>query len=136
MLYPSFADVPCAGWRWPHFTPQELACRCQGRGCRGAYYHDPAFLDALETLRAETGRPLIINSAHRCAVWNTLTGGAPMSWHRKLAVDIRLQPHDRDPLIAAAVACGFTGIGAGRTFLHLDRRAVPARWTYGHEEAL
>lgn len=130
MLYSSYRDVSRAAWRWPHFTPQELACRCGGRGCRGAYWHDADFLDALEALRKETGRPLKINSGHRCAIWNAVVGGVPGSWHRRIAVDIALKGHDGRALVAAAKRCGFTGIGIAKTFIHLDRRETPARWTY------
>lgn len=119
-----------AGWAWPHFGPEELACRCRGVGCRGEYWHDPAFLDALEALRALALRPLIINSGHRCTVRNMLVHGAPKSRHRKLAVDISLDRHARQHLYRCAKKVGFTGIGRGRTFIHLDRRALPAEWTY------
>ena len=124
-----------AGWRWPHFRPEELACKCRARGCRGEYWHDPAFLDALEALRTKVRRPLRINSGHRCGVRNILVRGAPKSRHRRIAADIALRGLDRHALLKAAQACGFTGIGRGRTFLHLDRRIIPASWTYPGAEA-
>ncbi|MEM9224949.1 MAG: D-Ala-D-Ala carboxypeptidase family metallohydrolase [Pseudomonadota bacterium] len=123
-------------WRWPHFTLRELACRCGGRFCRGEYWHAPDFLDALEALRADIGRPLIITSGHRCAQWNAAIGGAPLSQHKTLAVDIALAHHDRLALLAAAERHGFTGIGLARSFIHLDRRAVPARWYYKRSKSL
>lgn len=129
MIYRTFRDMPRAGWRWPHFTPEDLACKCRDEGCRGEYFHDPGFLDALEALRAQVRPRLRINSAHRCAFRNAVAGGAPGSEHRRLAVDISLSGQDRERLIAAAEAAGFTGIGMGRGFLHLDRRETPARWT-------
>jgi zinc D-Ala-D-Ala carboxypeptidase len=130
MLYSSHRLFSRAYWRWPHFTPEELACRCGGRGCRGAYWHDGEFLDALEALRKEMGRPLKINSGHRCAIWNAVVGGVPGSQHRRIAVDIAFQKHDRRAMVAAAEWLGFTGIGIAKSFLHLDRREIPARWTY------
>lgn len=136
MFYASYRDVSRANWRWPHFTPEELACRCGGRGCRGAYWHDPALLDALEALRAEMGRPLKINSGHRCAIWNAVVGGVPNSEHRRMAVDIAFGRHNRRAMVAAAERLGFAGIGIARSFLHLDRRIVPARWTYPGAEDL
>jgi hypothetical protein len=117
--------------RWPNFLPEELACNCGGRFCDGAYHHDEAFLDALQALRNDVGRPLKINSGHRCARWNAAVGGAPMSQHKRLAVDISLDGHDRHALEANAIAHGFTGIGRGLAFIHLDRRAVPTSWNYG-----
>ena len=91
-------------WRWPHFSIAELACRCGGRFCGGEYWHDPAFLDELEQVRADMGAPLVITSGHRCA------------------------------LVAAAERAGFTGFGLARSFLHIDRRARPARWFYPGSE--
>lgn len=133
MLYSSVYDAKAAlgtTWRWPHFSVAELACRCGGRFCNGEYWHDAGFLDALEALRAEAGRPLIITSGHRCAQWNAAVGGAPRSQHKQLAVDIALRGHDRHALRAEAERLGFTGVGLARTFLHLDRRARPVRWVY------
>lgn len=118
-------------WRWPHFSVAELACRCGGRFCAGAYWHDPVFLDGLEDVRRRIGGlPLVITSGHRCAGWNAAVGGAPLSQHKQIAADISLTGHDRFSLLAAAEAAGFTGFGLGRGFLHIDRRARPARWIY------
>jgi hypothetical protein len=130
MLIDCVSDFDAAGWRWPHFVPRELACHCGGRFCRGEYWHDPDFLDALEALRAAIGQPLVINSGHRCALWNTHVGGAAHSMHRTIAVDIRLAGQDRFALLKQAEATGFIGFGLGPNFLHLDRRAKPTRWFY------
>ena len=139
MLYPSFQSGQLRlrdSWRWPHFSVRELACRCGGRFCGGEYWHDAAFLDALEAMRAEAGGPLVINSGHRCAGWNAAVGGAPLSRHKQVAADIRLSGHDRHTLLGAAIGAGFTGLGLGRSFLHVDRRARPARWYYPGSEKL
>ena len=135
MLIAHFPDLDLTGWRWPHFSPRELACRCGGHYCAGEYWHDEGFLDALEALRAALGRPLIVNSGHRCGQWNVSVGGAPHSMHRTIAVDLALAGHDRFALLAAAERLGFTGIGLARTFIHLDRRAAPARWYYKRSAA-
>ena len=134
MLIENVSEFHAAGWRWPHFMPAELSCRCGGRFCAGEYWHDPDFLDALEVLRAEAGRPLVVNSGHRCAVWNTYVGGARFSLHRSIAADIALAGHDRHTLLDAAGRLGFTGLGLAKTFLHLDRRPRPARWFYPRSE--
>lgn len=135
MLIAHFPDFDLTGWRWPHFSPRELACRCGGHFCAGEYWHDAGFLDALETLRAAMGQPLIVNSGHRCDQWNASVGGAPHSMHRTIAVDLALAGQDRFALLAAAERLGFTGIGLARTFIHLDRRATPARWYYKRSAA-
>ena len=117
--------------RWPNFRPAEFACKCAGRFCDGRYWHDEEFLDALQALRREAGRPLVINSGHRCPEWNEASDGARKSPHLKIAADIALEGHDRWALRDAAIRCGFKGLGFGRTFLHIDRRANEARWDYG-----
>ena len=131
-LHPSWAEVNTAGWRWPHFTAQELSCKCRGRHCRGEYFHDPDFLDALERLRGAVDRPLKLNSGRRCEGHNRAEGGASRSQHAlRIAGDISLAGHDRTTLARLAVAAGFTGIGFGRTFLHVDmRRESRTAWNY------
>lgn len=137
MLYRSAPEAHQAlgtSWRWPHFSVLELACRCGGRFCEASYWHDPEFLDALEALRSVVGRPLILTSAHRCAQWNAAVGGAPLSKHKGIAVDIFLKGHNRTELREAALQLGFRGLGLARTFIHLDRRARPAVWYYGRSK--
>jgi hypothetical protein len=120
------AEGPWDAARWPHFSLREIACRCCGET-----YVDAAALDALERLRCDLARPLVITSAHRCALHNARVGGAPLSRHKRLAFDIALAGHDPLRLVTAARAAGFTGFGFGQTFLHLDTRARPAHWFYG-----
>ena len=103
MLIESFTKFDTSLWRWPHFSPRELACRCGGRFCRGEYWHDESFLDALEALRADMAAPLVINSGHRCDLWNAWVGGAAHSMHKQIAVDVSLAGHDRFALLHAAV---------------------------------
>lgn len=121
-------------FRWAHFKPWELACNCPRKAphfCQGEYFHDPAFLDGLMGLRVRVARPLRINSGHRCAKRNVYAGGATNSQHLTIAADISLDGHDRWALRAAAEAEGFTGVGLGLGFLHVDRRASRAVWDYG-----
>lgn len=119
-----------AVWRWPHFSPKELACKCGGRYCRGQYFHDEAFLDNLQALRAVAG-PLRLTSARRCERHNQAVGGASRSQHvLRIAVDIDLGGHDRAALAGQAVKAGFTGIGFGAGFLHVDQRAGRTAWNY------
>jgi zinc D-Ala-D-Ala carboxypeptidase len=127
-LYRDVSKRDLTGWRWPHFTAQELACECH-RHCKGEYYHSPAFLDALEAMRAIIG-PLTINSARRCKGHNRAVGGVANSMHtRTIAADIAIGTYDRKALANAAVKAGFRGIGYGRTFMHVDL-GVRRVWTY------
>ncbi len=126
-----FSSTPPAaqlGWRWPHFTAAELACSCR-KHCQGEYFHDPRFLDALEAMRRDVG-PLTIRSGHRCLAHNKAVGGVANSYHTKsIAADIAVTANTRGRILRAAVNAGFTGLGYGRDFLHVD--LGPARaWTY------
>lgn len=102
-------------WPWPHFTPEEMACRHCGQG-----YYWPDFMDCLEGARLSVGRSFHILSAHRCSLHNARIGGAPLSQHLHLAADIALAGHDRAALLAACRAAGFTGFGFYTSFLHID----------------
>jgi len=85
-------------------------------------------MKASSTRWKPSARPLAVNSWHRCEQWNVSVGGATNSMHRTIAVDLALAGHDWFALLAAAERLGFTGIGRARMFIHLDRRAAPARW--------
>jgi zinc D-Ala-D-Ala carboxypeptidase len=111
--------------RWPSFSPGEFDCKGSGE-----YWHDPRALDMLQAMRSAIGKPLVINSGHRSAAHNARVGGVPNSQHRRWAVDISTDGHDRRELVRAAIAAGFTGIGFGATFLHLDPRSKPVAWPY------
>lgn len=111
-------------WRWPNFSAVELSCR----HC-GEYYHDEAALDALQRARNLVGKPLIINSAHRCVEHNRTVDGVKDSQHLRIAFDIQLAGHDRHRLMKACQKAGFGSFGFYRTFLHVDLR--PGRSWYG-----
>lgn len=120
-----------AGWRWPHFTPKELACKCGGRFCQGEYFHNPEFLDGLEILRSAVGQPLVVTSGRRCVGHNARVNGAEQSQHKvAIAGDISLMGHDPADLARHAVRAGFRGIGFGSSFLHLDWRATRTAFHY------
>ena len=113
---------PISHWNWPDFDPSEFACR----HC-GATYYWPEFLDRLQMARSEVGRPFIILSGHRCSLHNARIGGAPLSQHLKLAVDISAVGHSRRRLLTACHTAGFTGFGFYHTFLHIDLGG-PRQW--------
>ena len=114
--------------RWPNFSAAELSCRHCGES-----YHWPEFVDRLQGLRDEIKKPLYILSGHRCALHNARVGGAPLSQHLKLAVDISLRDINRFQLRDAAKSIGFSGFGYYSTFLHLDL-GRPRHWV-GSEKA-
>jgi uncharacterized protein YcbK (DUF882 family) len=109
----------------PHFSQSEF------RDKRAGVSVDVPvrLLGALEHLRGQVGRPIVIVSGYRTLDTNRAVGGAPASRHLVGdAVDI-------PPGIATvdqAEAAGFVGIGSsGPWAIHVDvRPGPPARWTY------
>lgn len=126
----TWRNVNMAEWRWPHFKPEELACRGTGR-----LKIDPHSLDALEKLRARLGgAPMILNSAYRSPGHNRAVGGAKASQHLLAkAFDVSMKNHDPMVFENAAQSCGFRGIGhyPKHGFMHIDTRDTPARWNSG-----
>src|SRR6185436_12886527 len=75
-FYAHWRDVPAAAWRWPNFSPAEIACRGTGK-----LLVNEAALDALQALRRHLNKPLIIRSAYRSPEHNRSVGGAKASKH-------------------------------------------------------
>ena len=125
-------------WRWQHFSPDELRCKC---GC-GKVDMAPDFLDRLERLRVAFARPMPISSGFRCpshnlAVSATGATGPHTTGH---AVDVRVSRKDAYDLAALAMRLNFTGIGFAQKgaarFIHLDDlpdapgQPRPTIWSY------
>ena len=91
-------DVPGSAWRWPNFSPAEIACRGTGK----LLINEPA-LDKLQALRDRLGKPLIVRSAYRSPEHNRAVGGATRSKHLDgAAFDIAMANHDPVAFEAAA----------------------------------
>jgi uncharacterized protein YcbK (DUF882 family) len=118
----------------PHFKKSELACRCRRRDCQ-AVPMNRAFMQRLEAIRMDWGRPLVVTSGVRCEIWNKKVGGADQSQHvLGLAVDLYfLETNEAVAFAALAEKHGFGGIEAGIHLVHLDGRSGHARWTYDHK---
>ena len=111
-------DVPESTWRWPNFSPAEIACRGTGR----LLINEPA-LDRLQALRDRLGKPLIVRSAYRSPEHNRAVGGAKRSKHLAgTAFDIAMANHDPVVFEAAAREVGFLGFGfyPRSSFMHVD----------------
>jgi zinc D-Ala-D-Ala carboxypeptidase len=106
-FYTHFRNVPAAAWRWPNFSPAEIACRGTGK-----VVLNEAALDKLQALRDRLGKPLILRSAYRSPEHNRAVGGAKASKHMEGgAFDIAMANHDPEAFEAAARAVGFQGFG-------------------------
>lgn len=118
MRYSSWQAVPAETWRWPSFSPREIACK----GTGSIRINEDA-LDKLQALRNLLNKPLILTSAYRSPEHNKRVGGAKHSLHMKgIAFDVRMDNHDPHEFEAAARAVGFTGFGYYRKngFMHID----------------
>jgi hypothetical protein len=116
--YRHFRDVPEHLWRWPNFSPAEIACRGTGQ----IKLH-PEALDKLQALRDRLGKPLIVRSAYRSPEHNRAVGGAPRSKHMDgTAFDIAMTNHDPAAFEAEAREVGFLGFGfyPRSGFIHID----------------
>ena len=118
-IFNNWRDFPMERWRWPNFSPEEMACRGTGK----LLIHEPS-LDMLQALRELLGVPMLVNSAYRTPQYNaTLPGAAKNSQHLVgRAYDISMLNHDPARFIGAAEQVGFTGIGTypGSNFVHID----------------
>lgn len=124
--YANFKDFPMRDWRWPDFSPRELACK--GTGKLGI---DEDAMDALQALRSALGKPIVINSAYRSPEHNRAVGGAASSQHLLArAFDCRMENHNPAAFEAAARSAGFTSFGyyVKNGFMHIDTRDQPATW--------
>jgi len=116
--YAHFRDVPESAWRWPSFSPAEIACRGTG-----AIKINTDAMDKLQTLRNRLGKPLIVRSGYRSPSHNRAVGGAPASKHMLgTAFDIAMSNHNPVAFEAAARAVGFLGFGfySRSGFMHID----------------
>ncbi len=124
-FYSSWKNVPASAWRWPNFSPAEIACRGDGK-----ILINGDALDKLQALRIALGKPMIVFSAYRSPEHNKKVGGAKASQHMNgCAFDISMANHDPAAFIAAARKAGFRGIGTypRSNFVHVDTGPVLGR---------
>lgn len=114
-----------------NFLESDFRCRC---GCGLLILH-PGFIESLQAVRTQFGRPMNVTSGCRCEPYNARVGGNSRSLHvcdrqqrpgqqGALAADIATPDgFYRGALFKTAWEHGFSiGWNAKRGFLHLDRR--------------
>ena len=90
--YAHFKDFPAAQWRWPSFSPREVACKGTGE-----LLVDDQALDKLQALRTALSKPLVLTSAFRSLSHNKRVGGAKNSRHMQGdAFDVRMDKLDQE----------------------------------------
>lgn len=118
--YLAWDMVPPSVWTWKNFTARELACKGTGR-----IRLQRKALDALQALRDEVGKPMLITSAYRSPEHNAAVGGSPTSRHMfGDAFDVVMVGHDPKTFEEAARRAGFRGFGyypeSSPPFMHID----------------
>ena len=100
-----------------YFSEKEQSCPCCGsNNC------DQAFLFKMNAARNYAEIPFVINSWCRCCKHNADVGGSPTSSHLKgVAVDLWCNSSEaRYKILDGLLYAGFTRIGIGKTFIHVD----------------
>lgn len=111
----------------PHFSEEEFTCRC---GC-GTLNVSRSFLERLERARGRAERPFKVVSGCRCEEHNRDEGGKDSSAHLAgpekecHAVDLAARgSRERFIIRKALLDVGFTRVGTGDSFLHVDDDAT------------
>jgi zinc D-Ala-D-Ala carboxypeptidase len=81
-----------------------------------------SFINVLDAIRGQYGKPMTVVSGYRCPAHNAAVGGVDKSAHMDgVAADIACSfAGDRLKLVDAALENGIGRIGIGKTFLHFD----------------
>ena len=92
-------------------------------------------ISMLDVARKKYGKYMVINSGYRTIEHNAEVGGKPESSHLKgLAADISCtNSTDRFLLEGILREVGFTRVGMGNTFIHVDidkEKTQKVLWTY------
>lgn len=112
-----------------NFNAREFRCKDGS----DPFFVDSALVELLQQIRDHFGKAVVINSAYRTPTHNAKEGGTKYSQHLYgKAADIRISGVSVDTLADYAESLlGDTG-GVGRYyakgFVHVDVRAVKARW--------
>lgn len=132
----NWTDVAENAWRWPNFTPEEMACHGTG-----SIRVSRKFMDRLQGLRDIIAQPLVITSGYREAGYDKSIGGAGVH-PTGLAADIQCCGETAARIATIALQM-FPGVGIKqkglyeRRFIHVDMmpeddpaRPRPWIWSY------
>ena len=132
LSYQHYSDAQ--SWPLKHFTPREVADSQTGQ-----IRLDLDFGRRMDLLRRNYGAPIVVTSWYRTPERDAWIGGSG-NHPTGAAADIRPQdpnPEKRHRLMLAVCDMGFLGIGASRSFVHVDDNTAltkegkrPAFWTY------
>lgn len=114
-----------------YFKEKEYACKC---GC-GKASMDRTFMFMVNQARDFARVPFVVNSGCRCEEHNRNVGGSLISSHLiGRAFDIKAEHSDiRFVIIRSLLLVGFSRIGVGEDFIHVDNDPSKPRkvfWLY------
>lgn len=111
-----------------HFKVREFRCHDGS----DTIFISPELVQILEKIRANFGKPVVINSAYRTDAYNSRTKeAAKFSQHKYgLAADIHIDGVTPKAVAAYAetLLVGTGGIGIYGSFTHVDVRKAKSRW--------
>ena len=117
-----------------HFVSSEFDCPCNA--CTVTLVQ-PDLVSKLENLRVAINQPLKISSGYRCESYQLelkLRGfetAKGISQHQLgAAADLLCEGMTGESLEHFARQAGFTSVGVGHSFIHVDLRPGNRRWTY------
>jgi len=117
-----------------NFSEKELSCKCCGDNRMNL-----AFLEKLQMIRDEYGKPMKLSSAYRCPKHNNNISSSGIDGPHTTgrAVDVLVAGEDAYHLLKIVMKHNMTGVGiAGKSFIHIDdlpkseKRHRPVIWTY------
>ena len=119
--------------KYPNFSEREFDCSHTGRN-----EMKPEFMDNIQAMRTELGRPMIVNSGYRSPHHpiEAAKEDGPGPHSTGLAADFKVGAGwDVYEFVELAFKHGFTGIGVSQRegkprFVHLDRLNRRAIWSY------
>lgn len=124
-------------WQFFNYeTDSKLACSCCGE--QGM---SDQFMQRIDALRADYGKPLTVTSGYRCPAYNQRVSstGEDGPHTTGLAIDLHVSGEDAHTLLDLAFTYQFSGIGIaqkgnhGARFIHLDDISTGNRpwvWSY------
>lgn len=117
-----------------HFVSTDFDCKCSV--CTTTIIH-PLLIERLETLRGLLLRPILITSGYRCKDYQADlasrgydTAKGTSTHELGEAADIKAGTLFGTDLTIQAENAGFTSIGTGFKWVHVDLRPGKRRWSY------
>jgi uncharacterized protein YcbK (DUF882 family) len=120
-----------------HFKQEEFACpHC------GECHMDEEFMLMLDSARDDAGVPFKINSGYRCQEHDNKVAGEDAAVDNHVtgkAADVVVDgSRIRYKIVSALIMAGFTRVGLGKNFLHVDycdadeNKPTEVMWLYGY----